>query len=314
MILFAIIDLCPETERQPMTVIPHSFGTHDGTFHADEVTACALLIVFNLVDRTAIYRTRRPEILENCEFVCDVGGVYNPQTKHFDHHQSTYTGDMSSAGMVLRYLKDIALLDNEEYDFINRSLIIGVDAHDNGKASQLKGYCTFSNIVSNFTPIPYDASPEMQTQAFMEAVDFAVGHLKRLRERYHYVRSCREIVSERMQACKECLIFDEGLPWLESFFELGGEKHPALFVIMPSGPHWKLRGVPPSFEERMSVRMPLPAAWAGLLDEDLQRVSGIPGAVFCHKERFISVWKTREDALEALKHVLHSPKPSKGGA
>lgn len=296
-----------------MAIIPHSFGTHDGTFHADEVTACALLVVIGLVDKNQVFRTRRQEILEKCEFVCDVGGIYDPKTKHFDHHQSTYTGDMSSAGMVLRYLKDVGLLDIAEYDFINRSLILGVDAHDNGKAAQIKGYCTFSNVVSNFAPITYDASPEMQTAAFHEAVNFAIGHLQRLRERYHYARSCREIVLKSMQACKECLIFDEGLPWLESFFELGGEQHPALFVIMPSGPHWKLRGVPPSFEERMSVRIPLPAAWAGLLEDDLQRISGIPGAVFCHKERFISVWKTREDALSALEYVLQSIK-HKGGA
>lgn len=295
-----------------MAVTPRSFGTHDGTFHADEVTACALLIVFGLVDTHQIYRTRNPAILDTCDFVCDVGGIYDPTIRHFDHHQSTYTGDMSSAGMVLRYLKECGLLDVEEYEFINRSLILGVDAHDNGKAVQIKGYCTFSNIVSNFAPIIYEASPEMQTRAFMDAVNFATGHLRRLRERYHYTRSCREIVSERMQACKECLIFDEGLPWLESFFELGGDQHPALFVIMPSGPHWKLRGIPPSFEERMSVRVPLPSAWAGLLEEDLQRVSGIPGAVFCHKERFISVWKTRQDALDALDYVLQSAKQAKG--
>lgn len=295
-----------------MAVIPRSFGTHDGTFHADEVTACALLIVFDLVDKALVHRTRRMDILDTCEFVCDVGGVYDPKIKHFDHHQSTYTGDMSSAGMILRYLQNTGLLNTEEYEFIHRSLILGVDAHDNGKAVQMKGYCTFSNVVSNFTPIAYDASPEAQTGAFFEAVDFTVGHLKRLRERYHYVHSCREIVSERMKACKECLIFDEGLPWLESFFELGGERHPAQFVIMPSGPHWKLRGVPPSYEERMKVRIPLPAAWAGLLEEDLQKITGIPGAVFCHKERFISVWKTREDAIKALEYVLQMSKSARG--
>jgi uncharacterized UPF0160 family protein len=99
-------------------------------------------------------------------------------------------------------------------------------------------------------------------------------------------------------------MFDRGMPWLESFFELGGVNHPALFVIMPSGNHWKLRGIPPTYEERMKVRLPLPHEWAGLLDEELQRTSGIAGAIFCHKERFISVWETKEGALEALGYVL----------
>ena len=29
-------------------ILSRSFGTHDGSFHADEVTACALLLFFNL--------------------------------------------------------------------------------------------------------------------------------------------------------------------------------------------------------------------------------------------------------------------------
>ena len=73
---------------------------------------------------------------------------------------------------------------------------------------------------------------------------------------------------------------------------------------MPSGKHWKLRAVPPTLEERMKVRYPLPLEWAGLLGEELKRVSGIPGAIFCHKGRFISVWETKEDAMKALQYTL----------
>ena len=28
---------------------------------------------------------------------------------------------------------------------------------------------------------------------------------------------------------------------MENFFDLGGDVHPAQFVIMPSGKHWKLQ-------------------------------------------------------------------------
>jgi len=56
----------------------------------------------------------------------------------------------------------------------------------------------------------------------------------------------------------------------------------------------------------MKVRFPLPQEWAGLIDEELKEASGIPGAIFCHKGRFISVWETREDALKALEYVLSS--------
>lgn len=284
--------------------IPRSCGTHDGTFHADEVTACALLLLFNLIDPAKIVRTRKMEILEKCEYVCDVGGVYDASHKLFDHHQVGYQGSLSSAGMVLLHLKETGTVDEHIYNFFNQSLIIGVDAHDNGRDLQIPGICTYSNVVSNFTPIQHDVSPEVQDAAFFEAVKFAQGHLERLLKRYRYMESCREIVATAMAEGKDCLIFDKPVPWLEIFFELEGARHPALFVIMPSGKHWKLRGIPPNIDERMKVRVPLPKEWAGLLDEELKRVTHIPGAIFCHKGRFISVWETREDALAALGKVL----------
>lgn len=287
-----------------MQRLARSFGTHDGTFHADEVTACALLLLCGLIDVDKVVRTRTPELLQQCEIVCDVGGVYDPNRLLFDHHQADYQGSLSGAGMILLHLKDTGVLTQEEYRYLNSILIAGVDAHDNGKAPQLAGFTTFSNIVSNYGPVAYDASSEEQDAAFHEAVSFVLGHLRRLLERHRYVLSCRQAVKDCMQTDALCLVFDRGMPWLESFFDLGGGSHPALFVIMPSGHHWKLRAIPPTYEDRMKVRLPLPHEWAGLLDRELEQQSGIPGAIFCHKERFISVWETKDAALKALDYVL----------
>jgi uncharacterized UPF0160 family protein len=283
---------------------PRSCGTHDGTFHADEVTACALLIVFDLIDENKIIRTRKKELLDQCEYVCDVGGIYDPPEKLFDHHQAEYQGNFSSAGMVLLHLQETHVISKQAYDFFNHSIIMGVDAHDNGRDPQIAGLCTYSHVVSNFTPIQNDAAPSAQDAAFFQALDFVKHHFMRLSERYLYMQSCRQIVAEAMKTKEECLMFDRGIPWLEIFFELNGEEHPAKFVIMPSGKHWKLRGIPPTLEERMKVRFPLPLEWAGLLEEELKEISGIQGAIFCHKGRFISVWNTKEDAIKALNYTL----------
>lgn len=284
--------------------IPRSFGTHDGSFHADEVTAAALLLLFDLIDRDKIVRTRNISELSSCDFVCDVGGVYNPDLKLFDHHQQEYQGPLSSAGMVLRYLYKTKAIGPKETDFFDYSLVMGVDAHDNGKEMHGKGVCTYSHIISNFNPIQHDVSHEEQNRAFYEALEFALTHLRKMWERYRYTQSCRQEVEEAMKKGKDFLLFDKSIPWMDSFFELEGAVHPSLFVVMPSGEHWKLRGIPPSAEDRMKVRMPLPQEWAGLIEEDLKKATGIPGAIFCHKGRFISVWETREDALKALDYVL----------
>jgi uncharacterized UPF0160 family protein len=144
----------------------------------------------------------------------------------------------------------------------------------------------------------------------MEAVVFVRAHIQRMLDRFRYNQSCRQIVADCMAKYKECLIFEQGVPWMESFFDLDGAQHPALFVIMPSSGHWKLRGIPPSHEERMKVRKKLPKAWSGLIDQDLKRATGIPGAIFCHKGRFISVWETKEDALKAFEIALKLAKES----
>ena len=95
---------------------PRSIGTHNGRFHADELTACALLIMYDLADKDKIARTREPEVLDRCEYVLDVGGAYKPEEKLFDHHQASYEGKMASAGMVLKYLLDEKHISEDIYN------------------------------------------------------------------------------------------------------------------------------------------------------------------------------------------------------
>ncbi|MDE3055324.1 MAG: MYG1 family protein [Verrucomicrobiota bacterium] len=285
-------------------MLPRSFGTHDGSFHADEVTACSLLLLFNLIDKDKVVRTRDQKILAGRDFVCDVGGLYDPRQHRFDHHQVEYQGPLSSAGMVLLYLEEHGVIAKELYEHYNQSLVLGIDAHDNGRSSCEEGVTSFSQVISNFLPIEYEVSSQEMDSAFFAAVDFVVRYLDRMQNRFFYTRRCADVVREAMAKAREVLYFESSIPWMDSFFDFGGEVHPAQFVIMPAGEHWKLRAIPPSRGERMKVRRPLPEEWAGLHEEELQEISGIAGAIFCHKGRFISIWKTKEDAIKALHKVM----------
>lgn len=287
-----------------MKTIPKSFGTHDGHFHADELTACALLINFELIQKELVFRTRDEKILSSCQFVCDVGGIYDHSKKRFDHHQNDYAGNLSSAGMILKFLKDEKIISLELFNYLNNYFILGVDAHDTGNVKLVRGFLSFSQLIENFVPLGDELENITLDKAFYDALDFVLGFLKRLIARFYYLQQTREIVKKYMQKKDKCLVFDKAISWVESFFELGGADHPAIFIIMPSGPHWKLRAIPPTYEDRMNVRVALPMEWAGLRGESLQKASGVKGAVFCHKGRFISIWETKEDALKALEYVL----------
>ncbi|RDB31417.1 MYG1 family protein [Candidatus Similichlamydia laticola] len=284
-------------------VILRSVGTHDGTFHADEVTACALLLFCDCVDRQNLFRTRDPRVLERCEYVCDVGGIFDPDKKRFDHHQIDYTGDFSSCGMVLEFLERKGYFSSYQAKSLRDKFVKGIDDDDCGRYKNEVGVSTFSMVVSSYNDLePFDQ--EKQTVAFNEALEFCLGYLHRFFRRQDYVLSCFDLVKEKLESSSLALVFDKHVPWMENFFLAGGERHPALFLVMPSHDGWHLRAIPQSKENTMISRRLLPQAWAGLLEKDFERESGLTGGVFCHKGRFLSVWKCKEDALRALEFVL----------
>lgn len=284
--------------------IPRSCATHDGNFHADEVTACALLLNADLIDFDKIMRTRNQTLIENAEYILDVGGSYNPLTLRFDHHQIGYSGPLSSAGMVLRYLRDRGHLSAEQYHLLDDNLIVGVDDHDNGRSMSPRGICTFSHIISNFMPPDYAVDERETTNQFFCALTFVKEHIERMLQRQAFSAKSRCEVMQAMKLGKYYLLFDHPLPWIENFFALGGLQHPARFVIMATANSWKLRAIPRQLDRRMDLRQPMPEKWAGRMGEDFKKVSGLEGGLFCHKGRFISVWKTRENAIAACKHIL----------
>ena len=138
-------------------------------------------------------------------------------------------------------------------------------------------------MISNFAPINHLADAQELSDTFFCALELARGHIQRLLQRQKLVSQSRDLVRQAMACGKHYLVLDQSIPWIENFFSLSGQRHPACFVIMPSGEHWKLRGIPRFADQKMDLRMPLPSQWAGRMNADLQAITGIPGALFCHK-------------------------------
>jgi uncharacterized UPF0160 family protein len=67
------------------------------------------------------------------------------------------------------------------------------------------------------------------------------------------------------------------------------------FVVYPANNVWHVSAVrdkPKTFINRKNF----PAAWAGLRDAELQKVTGVPDAVFCHNKLFLVVSRSKEGA------------------
>jgi len=96
-----------------MRMATKKIGTHNGTFHCDEVLACFMLKQLPQFKDADIVRTREQKLLDECDIVVDVGGVFDPARLRFDHHQRSFdqtfhslvpemrfTTKLSSAGLI----------------------------------------------------------------------------------------------------------------------------------------------------------------------------------------------------------------------
>ena len=83
----------PYYKRAKLSSLPPSarvIGTHSGTFQADEALGVWLLRQVPEYRNSPVVRSRDPAVLEKCDIVIDVGGVYDHANLRYDHHQRDY--------------------------------------------------------------------------------------------------------------------------------------------------------------------------------------------------------------------------------
>ncbi|HMV68263.1 MAG TPA: MYG1 family protein, partial [Myxococcota bacterium] len=143
-------------------------GTHSGTFHADDVLAFALIRAYVDADAT-VTRSRDLTQLDGCDVVVDVGGVFDPARRRFDHHQGSYAGHRSSAGMVLDWLEAEGHVCAELAAELRARAIDYVDAVDTGAEAPRPDVPCFARLVEALGAGL--ATPEALHAAFLDAAD-----------------------------------------------------------------------------------------------------------------------------------------------
>lgn len=276
--------------------------THSGSFHTDDVIAYALIRV--LYDRRArVIRTRDKRDFAKGDIVIDVGGIYDPSKMRFDHHQETYTGTLSSAGMVLNWLESIGKLSESDTQRLRDDMFDYVDAIDIGAYNRPMGVPTIGSFVDAYNKLADTADERLAM--FKAASDVMVQVLKGILAGYSQDSAAMSTVKEQMDlAMKEgrrVLFFEEYVSWKTAYFAYDGANHPTDFVVFPGSDHkWKVVAIPPQLGD-FAQKVSLPESWAGLVDEQLAAVTGVAGSVFCHKSRFLAVFMSKAGAVKALK-------------
>mgnify|MGYP001614240417 FL=1 len=281
-------------------------AVHDGDFHADDVFAVAIL---KLIDKNLnIIRTRDPKEYIPADLKVDVGNKYDPSKGDYDHHQKEGAGKRengipyASAGLIWKHFGRQLVKTEEAFYYIDKKIITPIDADDVGIKVYKEDICepyTVPKAILDLNPKWQEKKQEFD-KYFKKAVSFALEILKKEIKFVNSLNKIRKLINKAITD-KEYIILDKLIPWKEEIIKYEKVK----FVIYPhtNSIFWCVGAVSKkmnSFERRKD----LPKEWAGLIDEELARVSGVKDAIFCHNNLFIAVAKTKEGAIKLAELAL----------
>ena len=282
--------------------------THNGTFHADEVYSTVILM--ELIDKKEITICRTSNVPKNTQaFVYDVGlGKY-------DHHQPGGNGERENGikyaalGLIWKdYGKEFLTklnIDNidECHKMIDKKMIIGIDSIDNGQLTNKNDIdvINISNLISLYNS-KWNES-DKQDKYFLEAVKIARTIFLKIIKNIECKVKAKKLVEEEIKKSDKIMILERFMPYKEFVLESKDAKD-IQFVIYPSNRGgYNVSTIPKeigSFESRKLF----PKEWAGLRDEELQKISGVETITFCHNNRFLCACETLEDAKKIAEIAL----------
>ncbi len=299
--------------------------THNGKFHCDEVFAYAVLrqalgVHLPGVDHRLV-RTRDADVIAGGDLVWDVGLVFDPATRRFDHHQRGAPErpdgtPFSAAGLVWQVYgrQTVAALLREGGHAddalagavaacLDESVVRRIDEIDNGFAPG-QDRLGLASMIGDFNPgwdRPRDAAAE--DTAFLDAAALAEGVLRR---RVGAVRARLQaeaavVAAHGASSDPRVLELDRNMPWKDAVF---AHALPVLYAVYPvSNGNWMVDTMPPD-PASFAQRLPLPEAWAGLPEPELVQATGVADAVFVHLRRFVGAAGSRAGAVAMARRSM----------
>lgn len=283
--------------------------THNSTFHADDIFATATFAIL-FKDNIRVIRTRDEVLIKSADIVYDVGGIDDPSTDRFDHHQIGGAGKRdngipyASFGLVWKKYGATLCGSKDCADKIDERLVQAIDANDNGidlfKDTTVVIPYLIQHAFYSFRP-SWKEEPDYD-KAFVKVVSIAKQILEREIIKTRDAIDGEDLVKEAYNKCtdKRLLVLEEKLPWEEVATSLS---EPLIVVAPRPDGKWKAEAV---FLKQGSIerKIKLPESWAGLRDEALVKVTGVSDAVFCHNGRFMIVASSKDGAIQLAKKAL----------
>lgn len=298
------------SEDKKITIV-----THSGHFHADEIFAVAvLLLVLGDEGNVKVIRSREKEVIEKGDYIIDIGGIDNAAKNRFDHHQTGGAGarpntiPYASFGLVWKKFGEGLCGSKEVAERVDRKIIQPIDAIDCGiqfMESKVDGIFLYDvgEYFEAFWPTWMEEQVDIDN-IFSNLVSIAQKLLQREIIKNHHKLAARLIAEKAYYESK-----DKRLIVLDKYCPVGEflSKYPEpLFRIFPGiGGDWRLEAIRNN-DNYFVNRKDLPQSWAGKKDEELERITGVVGATFCHQGIYLAGAKTKEAILKMAEIALNS--------
>lgn len=304
-------------------------GTHASNYHSDDVTGTVILKYTNEFKNHKVIRTLDPNVLQECELVFDIGGIYDHSLKRYDHHQRGYYETFTKhhniklcgCGLLFKHygneiiqnaLKSLNLEEIEENQLeifkvlLYENFFIAIDADDNGIDCSngeifFKDNTSLSKRIArlNARKEPFENAQKIAEEAFLDILQYCYDIMKiqypivqeAYEKRFTIHSSGKILVINAGISCRECI---------DLIQKINGKEEEIFYVIQPDlgRGHWKATAL-----EKKNSFVSLkkyPESWRGLRNEELENVCGVNGAVFCHASGFLACHETYDGMLKMV--------------
>jgi uncharacterized UPF0160 family protein len=297
--------------------------THNGSFHADDLFAAATLSLYLDIKgiEYEIVRTRDMEVIKNADYVFDVGGIYDPAVKRFDHHQKGGGGKRENGipyaafGLVWKHFgMELCENNKEVWEMIDREIVSPIDANDNGIDL---GTLNFKNtkIYPGWRPFvifepTWKERENHIDQIFIDQVNKVVELLKREIKVAFDDNECSKIIHN---ACLNSDYKNKSIIFLEESFprymyqEILSSYPEPIYLIYPGlNSGYTVEAInqdPGTFKSRKLF----PENWRGMnsVTSDVFKKDNLEGVLFVHGSGFFAKLDTKENAIKFAEKALN---------
>ena len=294
--------------------------THNGTFHADDLFACATLTLWFKKNKQPfkIIRTRDKSIIEKADIVVDVGANYDPNKGRYDHHQKEGSGSRAngipyaSFGLVWKHF-GMELCDNKTdiWNLIDDHIASPIDAVDNGVDVVSQKFSGIMPYSGERTFLIYSPTWQEDESVIDDIFSQQVEKVSHILEREIKVAKDdslgKSIIFDAYEksANKQLIILETDFPRYLYQSVLSMLPEP-LYVVYPSSHSstWKVEAI--SKPNTLESRKLFPESWRGYMDNDpkLVEATGVSDAMFCHKSGFLITVGSKTGALALAEKAL----------